>query len=93
MSSEERYARWEHGDQRGGALPHTASERRRRERTTDPVDALYERPVGHPIVVNVNTPTPQRTPNRLLHGVMTLLTGGIWLPVWLIAEHRAKRRG
>lgn len=80
MSSEERYARWARtGAPEGAADPE--------------LEALMRRPVGHPIVVNVNQPTPQRTPNRLLHAVMTLLTGGLWLPVWLIAEHRAKRRG
>lgn len=31
-------------------------------------------------------------PNRPLHAVLSLLTGGLWLPVWLIIERRHRRR-
>lgn len=60
-------------------------------------DALAAEPITRePVVVNVvqhAAPSTRPQPNHVLHGVLSLLTGGLWLPVWLVIARRAKRRG
>jgi hypothetical protein len=34
----------------------------------------------------------QRGPNHVVHGVATLLTGGLWLPIWLIVSYAQRER-
>lgn len=51
-----------------------------------------ERLQTQPVVVNVTQPAPAVVgPNHVLHAVITLLTGGLWLPVWLIIARRARK--
>lgn len=36
-----------------------------------------------PIIINNSTPERKQT-NHLLHFILTLITLGLWLPVWII---------
>lgn len=36
-----------------------------------------------PIIINNSTPERKKT-NHLLHLILTLVTVGLWLPVWII---------
>jgi hypothetical protein len=36
-----------------------------------------------PIIINNSTPERKQT-NHLLHFILTLVTVGLWLPVWII---------
>ena len=44
-----------------------------------------------PVVVNVQAPAPAAGPNHVLHAVVSLLTGGLWLPVWFVLNRRARK--
>lgn len=48
-----------------------------------------------PVVVNVQAPTVQpyvEPPSRIVHGLLTVATGFLWAPVWIVAERRYRRR-
>lgn len=40
-------------------------------------------PQGQPIIIN-NTQSEKKRVNHTLHFILTLVTLGLWLPVWLI---------
>lgn len=42
-------------------------------------------------VVNIQQPVQTRGPNHVLHGLLSIFTGGLWLPVWIIVAMRNKR--
>jgi hypothetical protein len=47
-------------------------------------------PVGYAPPRETVTFTRRRV-NHVLHGVLTLLTAGLWSPIWLLAVLRARR--
>lgn len=34
---------------------------------------------------------PKSGPNHVVHAILSILTGGLWLPVWLVIALRDKR--
>lgn len=47
---------------------------------------------GAPVIVNVHTAAPVTDgPNHLLHAVLSILTAGLWLPVWWVINRRWRR--
>lgn len=40
---------------------------------------------------NTTVTVVQHTPTHWFHLVMTLVTGGLWLPVWIAVSYRARR--
>lgn len=42
----------------------------------------YQAPQAQPVTV-VNVSTERRGPNHLLHLVLTVITCGLWAPVWI----------
>jgi hypothetical protein len=54
----------------------------------EPQQAMYPPPT-----VIVEAARPQLPgPNHLLHAVVSILTGGLWLPVWFVINRRATKR-
>lgn len=54
-----------------------------------------ERERMQPILTPPVLPT-KRGPNHVLHFILTVATGGLWLPVWIIIalqDYQAKRDG
>lgn len=43
----------------------------------------YQQPNQQPIIINNSQPEKKRV-NHTLHFILTLVTLGLWLPVWLI---------
>lgn len=88
MSSEERYARWE-------SQPHHTGPRVERPDGTDYPVTYSGRPgdpPAQPVIVNVAAPArAPLPPNRVLHALLTIATGGTWGLVWVWREHRYRR--
>lgn len=44
-----------------------------------------------PVIVNVSQ--PGKGPNHVLHAILSVITGGVWLVPWAFITWRAGRRG
>ena len=46
-----------------------------------------------PQIIYVRAPEQRKGPNHVLHGILTLFTGGLWLPIWLLIALRQAIKG
>jgi hypothetical protein len=56
--------------------------------TTDQVEAFYRAQPPH----SERARRPLDTSQHILHLLLTIFTGGLWLPVWIILAIRGNRR-
>lgn len=66
---------------------------------TQPQGTPGQYPNGMPPIVINNTAIaaasagPGKKTNHVMHAVLTLCTGGLWIPVWIVTARRNARAG